>query len=306
VPQSEDCISELLSDGQTNGGNSRIISTGFRGLDAATDGGLRPGTLTVIASRPGIGRTTFLTDICRHVSLTQGLPAGLWTLEEQRNDLSARILAAEARVPLQHIRADAVTDEGLIRIARRLSAVQEMPLYLSAPASLTVAELAERAERLVTEHGVRLVALDGIQDVRPEQRNALREREVGDIVRDLKTLARELEVPVLATSHLNRSAEGRYRHRPELDDLRESGAITYAADLILLLHRDDAYEIEKRPGEADIYVAKNRHSLRRHIVLAFQGHYGRFVDLPEDWVPEDEVQPQASPDFLASFQGGAS
>lgn len=274
-----DNVAEVLDEIE-DGGHAGAIPTGFSDLDALTGGGLRPGTLTVIASRPDIGRTTLLSDVCRHTAIASGTPSGVWTLEEQRDDFTARLMAAEARVRLIGVRSGNLANDEWERLAKRTPEVSQAPLYINTPASITAADLAEKATRLVTDHDVRLIAIDGIQDVRPAKRNDLREREVGDVVRDLKTLARELNVPILATSHLNRGAEQRIDRRPALDDLRESGAITYAADLIVLLHREDAYDRESpRAGEADLIVAKHRHGPTGVVVVAFQGHYGRFVDM---------------------------
>lgn len=279
VSHIEEGITGIL-DGLEDDTPANHVPTGFADLDALTGGGLRPGALTVIASRPGIGRTTFLSDICRHTAIANGTPAVAWTLEEQREDFTARLMAAEASVRLTGLRSGNLTEDEWTRFAKRTPEVTAAPLYIDAPASITAADLADTATRLVTEYGVRLIAIDGIQDIRPSKRSDLREREVGDVVRDLKTLARELQVPVLATSHLNRGAEQRIDRRPAIDDLRESGAITYAADLIILLHRDDAYERDTpRAGEADLIVAKHRHGPTGVVVVAFQGHYGRFVDM---------------------------
>lgn len=287
-----DCVSDVVYDlvGVAEEGNNFLaIPTGFKDLDRLTSGGLRPGTLTVIASRPGMGRTTLLSDICRHNAIAHRQPTAVWTTEDTRDDFSIRLLSAEARVSGYRLRAASMDDASWERAARAMSAVTGAPLYLGTPAAITTAELAEQATKLVREKDVLLLAVDGIQDIRPEKRSDLREREVGDVVRDLKTLARELQVPVAATSHLNRSPEQRIDKRPRLDDLRESGAITFAADLIVLLYREDAYDKESpRAGEADLIVAKHRHGPTATITVAFQGHYGRFVDM----LPDNSVQPK--------------
>ncbi|MFB8122151.1 replicative DNA helicase [Streptomyces bacillaris] len=257
----------------------RGIPTGFRGLDAVT-GGLTPGTLTVIASRPQIGRTTLLTDICRNAAIKNNIPTAVFSLEETGEFFLMRVLSAEARVSRNHLRYGTMTDDDWTRVARRAPIIAEAPLHVMTPARLTTADLAAQARELVDEHDLSLLAVDGIQDIRPAKRSDLREREVGDVVRDLKSLARELNIPVVATSHLNRNPEHRIDRRPMLDDLRESGAITFAADTILLLHREDAYTLDTpRAGEADFYVSKHRQGPTCTISMAFQGHYGRFVDM---------------------------
>lgn len=269
------------------GPNRHPLPTGFQDLDTLTAGGLRPGTLTVIASRPGMGRSTLLFDICRRNAIRGGTPTALWTLEEHPEDVVTRFLSAEARVPRHTLQAGAVDETAWERITNQIKAFESAPLVIGAPPSATAAEIAAQATELVAQHGVRLLAVDGVQDIRPEKRNDLREREVGDVVRDLKTLARELQVPVVATAHLNRSPEQRISKRPRLDDLRESGAITFAADLIILLHREDYYDLTSpRAGEADLIVAKHRSGPTAIVTVAFQGHYSRFVDMAQDFKSE--------------------
>jgi len=283
----EDLLAELLDDvvkiaeEPTTYTSLRGLPTGFRDFDALT-GGLTPGSLTVIASRPQMGRTTLLTDICRNTAIKNNIATAAYSLEESSKFFLMRVLAAESRVARHHITFGTMTEEDWTRFARRVPVVSEAPLHIKAPGRLTMAVLASEARELVEEHGVALLAVDGIQDIRPEKRSDLREREVGDVVRDLKTLARELDIPIVATSHLNRGPEQRLDRKPRLDDLRESGAITFAADTILLLHREDAYTLDTpRAGEADFIVAKHRQGPPATLLTAFQGHYGRFVDMME-------------------------
>lgn len=257
----------------------RGIPTNFTDLDSLI-GGLIAGRLMVIASRPGLGRSTLLTDMCRHAAIKRDVPTVAYTLEESREHFVTRVLSAEARVARHHIHSGTMVDEDWTRLARVTPTVSAAPLWIKSPGRLTMRQLEDEVTELVQEHGVRLVAVDGIQDIRPAKRSDLREREVGDVVRDLKTLARELNVPVIATSHLNRSPEQRWDKKPMLDDLRESGAITFAADVLILLHREDAYDLESpRAGEADLIVAKHRNGPTATVTVAFQGHYGRFVDM---------------------------
>ena len=256
-------------------------TTGFSELDAVTRG-LLPGTLTVIASRPAVGRSTLLLNLCTAAAITSGVPVLHANLESDTNNTLIRVMSHQARVALHHILSDTLTDDDMTKMRRRLPVISNAPLHLWAPARLTAASLAAKAREYVNDHGVRIIALDGIQDVRPEKRNDLREREVGDVVRDIKTMARELDVAVVATSHLNRATEVRPDRRPALDDLRESGAITFAADTIILVHRPDAYEVEHpRAGEADLIVAKHRGGPTATVTVAFQGHYSRFVDMAQ-------------------------
>lgn len=260
------------------------VPTGFSELDSLT-GGMHPGTLTVLASRPAVGRSTLLLDFCRKAAIpglhTPGpnIPVLHISLEDGTSETVQRIMSAESRVALHHLRSGTLTPEDITRLERRMPTVANAPLYLWTPPRVTTAQIAAKASRYVEDNNVQLLAIDGIQDIRPEKRNELREREVGDVVRDLKALARELDIPIVATSHLNRAPEQRHDRVPMLDDLRESGAITFAADTILLLHRPDAYEKESpRAGEADFLVVKHRQGPTATITVAFQGHYSRFVE----------------------------
>lgn len=257
---------------------TRGVSTGFADLDSLTRG-MQPGTLTVLASRPAVGRSTLLLTMCQAAAIGNSTPVLHVSLESDTNHSLLRVISSQSRVALHHLISNALTDDDMVKIRRRLPAIKEAPLHFWAPARLTAAELTAKVREHIAEHDVGLVALDGIQDVRPEKRSDLREREVGDVVRDLKTLAREFDVPVLATSHLNRAPEQRADRLPALDDLRESGAITFAADTIILIHRPDAYEKESpRPGEADLILAKHRGGPTAVMAVAFQGHYARFIE----------------------------
>lgn len=263
------------------------LPTGFQDLDSLI-GGLMPGTLTVVASRPAMGRTTFVTDVLRHTAIKHGRPAALWTLEESLDEFGLRVLCAEARVARRHARSGVMTDEDWTRLARQLPVVTAAPLHIATPATLTNAELAEQAAVAVNEHEAELLVIDGLNDVQPDQRSGLREREVGDTVRTFKAIARKHNVPVLATAHLNRGPGQRFDRRPCLDDLRESGAITFAADTIVMLHREDYYHrLSPRAGEADLILAKHRQGQGDEVTttVAFQGHYGRFVDMAPEDVP---------------------
>ena len=255
------------------------LMTGFADLDLLTRG-LMPGSLTVIASRPGMGRTTLLSNFCGFNAVRHGVSTLVYTLEDTRREFAQRMLAAQGRINWHGLRRGELSERDSNNLAKCTPAIDKAPLFIKAPGRIDMATMALEAQEMVRDHGVRLLAVDGIQDIRPPQRNDLREREVGDIVRDLKTMARELDIPIIATAHLNRGPEGRFDRRPRLDDLRESGAITFAADTIILLHREDYYDLEsERAGEADFIVAKHRQGPTATTTVAFQGHYARFVDM---------------------------
>lgn len=255
------------------------IATGLRELDLLTHG-LQAGHLTVIASRPGMGRTALLAGICRNAAVADGHPTAVFTFEDTKQDFGRRMMAAEARVPMDGMRMGSMTDEDWGKIAKRVPTISSAPMTIHAPSSMTLSEFVEQAREDVRKRGAQLIAVDGLQDIRPDKRNDLREREVGDTARALKALARDLRVPVVATSHLNRGPEQRDGNKPQLDDLRESGAVTYAADMIILLFREEMYERDSlRAGEIDLIIARNRYGPECLITAAFQQHYGRLVDM---------------------------
>jgi replicative DNA helicase len=191
-----------------------------------------------------------------------------------------RLLSAEARVHLQHMRAGRMTEDDWGRLARRMGEVANAPLFVDDSPHLTMMEIRAKARRLKQRHDLKLVVIDYLQLMSSPRKVESRQQEVSEISRSLKLLAKELQVPVVALSQLNRSSEQRADKRPQLSDLRESGAIEQDADVVILLHRDDAYEKDStRAGEADLIVAKHRNGPTDTVTVAFQGHYSRFVDM---------------------------
>jgi replicative DNA helicase len=255
------------------------VPTGFADLDALTSG-LQPGSLIVVGGRPSLGKSAFLLDVCRSASLKHSLPSALFSLEMTRQELDLRLLSAEARVPQHIMRSGQMTDDDWGRLAKRMAEIADAPLYINDSGMLSMQALCDEATRMVRDHGVMLIAVDYLQLITPGLRGETREREVGEIARRLKALALDLQVPVVVAAQLNRDPEYRVDKKPMLADLRESDAIAQAADLVILIHREDAYERESpRAGEADFIVAKNRHGPVATVTVAFQGHYVRFVDM---------------------------
>jgi replicative DNA helicase len=226
--------------------------------------------------------STLAVDMVRAASIRHGLPSMFFSLEMSSNELSMRILSAEARVALHHMRTGNVTDDDWNRIAGRMGALNNAPLFIDDSANLTMHEIASKARRAVQKEGVRLVAVDYLQLMRSGKtnRNAGRQEEVSDMSRNIKLLAKELGVPILCLSQLNRGPEQRVDKKPMVSDLRESGSIEQDADMVILVHREDMYEKESpRAGEADLIVAKHRNGPTATITVAFQGHYSKFVDM---------------------------
>jgi replicative DNA helicase len=256
------------------------IPTGFADLDRLTHG-LHPGQLVVIAARPAIGKSTLALDFARSAAMSK-LTTVLFSLEMSAQEVTMRFLSAQARVGLQKLRTGAVEDSDWIRIAEKIAELQDAPLFIDDSPNMSLPEIRAKCRRLKQRNDLKLIIVDYLQLMTSGRRVESRQQEVSEFSRTLKLLAKELGVPVVALSQLNRGPEQRADRRPLLSDLRESGAIEQDADLVILLHREDAYDRESpRAGEADLIVAKHRNGPTDTVTVAFQGHYSRFVDMAE-------------------------
>lgn len=263
------------------GGEMVGVPTGFVDLDSLTNG-LHPGQLIIVAARPALGKSTLGLDICRSASIKHGLTSVIYSLEMSRNEIVMRLLSAEAQVPLQHMRNGTMSDADWTKLASKMGAVSEAPLFIDDSPNLTLMEIRAKCRRLKQRHDLRLVVVDYLQLMTSGKRVENRQQEVSEFSRSLKLLAKELDVPVIAISQLNRGPEQRQDKRPLLADLRESGSLEQDADMVVLLHREDAYEKESpRAGEADLIVAKHRNGPTATVTVAFQGHYSRFADMAQ-------------------------
>ncbi|MGQ0467068.1 MAG: replicative DNA helicase [Sporichthyaceae bacterium] len=225
--------------------------------------------------------STLALDFARSASIKHGRTAVIFSLEMGRNEITMRLLSAEAGVSLQNIRTGQLTDQDWTRLARRMGEVSSAPLYIDDSANLTMMEIRAKARRLKQRHNLQLVIVDYLQLMTSGKRVESRQQEVSEFSRSMKLLAKELEVPVIALSQLNRGPEQRTDKKPMMSDLRESGSIEQDADIVILLHREDMYEREsERAGEADLIVAKHRNGPTATLPVAFQGHYSRFVNMP--------------------------
>ena len=263
----------------SRGGASIGVPTGFSELDQITNG-LHPGQMIIVAARPAIGKSTLALDFSRACSIRHGMTSVIFSLEMSRSEITMRLLSAEAKVPLHHMRSGHMSDDDWARLARRMGEVADAPLYIDDSPNLTMMEIRAKARRLRQRHDLRLVVVDYMQLMTSGKRVESRQVEVSEFSRSLKLLAKELEVPVVAISQLNRGPEQRTDKKPMLSDLRESGSLEQDADMVILLHREDAYERESpRAGEADLILAKHRNGPTGLVTVAFQGHYSRFVDM---------------------------
>jgi replicative DNA helicase len=265
----------------SRGGSSLGVPTGFVDLDELTNG-LHPGQMIIVAARPGVGKSTLGLDFVRSCSVKHGMTSVIFSLEMSRTEIVMRMLSAEAKIRLQDMRGGRMSDDDWTRLARRMSEISEAPLYIDDSPNMTMMEIRAKARRLKQRNDLKLVVLDYLQLMSSGKRVESRQQEVSEFSRNLKLLAKELEVPVIAISQLNRGPEQRTDKRPQLSDLRESGSLEQDADMVILLNRPDAWERDDpRAGEADLIIAKHRAGPTATITVAHQLHYSRFIDLAQ-------------------------
>jgi replicative DNA helicase len=226
--------------------------------------------------------STLALDLCRAASIHHNHTSVIFSLEMTRNEITMRLLSAEAKIPLNHMRNGHMTHDDWEKLARKMGEISSAPLFIDDSPNMTMMEIRAKARRLKQRHDLRLIVIDYMQLMTSGKKVESRQLEVSEFSRQIKLLAKELDVPVVALSQLNRGPEQRSDKRPMLSDLRESGSLEQDSDMVILLHREDVYEKEStRPGEADLIVAKHRNGPTRDVVVAFQGHYSRFVDMAQ-------------------------
>ncbi|MGI8889078.1 MAG: replicative DNA helicase [Nocardioidaceae bacterium] len=255
------------------------VPTGFTDLDELTNG-LHGGQMVIVAARPAVGKSTLGLDFARAAAIRHRLPSVIFSLEMSRTEITMRLLSAEGRIPLHHMRNGKMSDDDWRKVARKMGEVSDAPLFIDDSPNLTMMEIRAKSRRLKQRHDLRLIVIDYLQLMTAGKKVESRQLEVSEFSRQIKLLAKELDLPVVAICQLNRGSEQRTSKRPLLSDLRESGSLEQDADMVILLHREDMYEKESsRAGEADIIVAKHRNGPTADLVLSFQGHYSRFTDM---------------------------
>lgn len=277
----EDLLQPTLDqlDAIAGGLTGHGVQTGFADLDNVTNG-LHAGELIVVAARPGVGKSTLATDFARNCALRNGQAAAIFSLEMGKTEIVMRLLSAEAQIKLAAMRSGTMTDQDWTRLARRMSEIADAPLFIDDSPNMTMMEIRAKARRLKQRHNLQLIIVDYLQLMTSGRRVESRQQEVAEFSRQLKLLAKELEVAVVAISQLNRGPEQRTDKRPQLSDLRESGAIEQDSDVVLLLHRPDAFDRDDpRAGEADIIVAKQRNGPQATIRVAHRLHLACFADM---------------------------
>ncbi|YAL84715.1 replicative DNA helicase [Dermacoccaceae bacterium W4C1] len=259
------------------------VPTGFTDLDTLTNG-LHPGQMIVVAARPAVGKSTLGLDIARAASIKHNQCSVVFSLEMSKSEITMRLLSAEAGIQLQHMRKGQMREEDWTKLAKTMGKVSDAPLFIDDSPNMSLMEIRAKCRRLKQTNDLRLVIIDYLQLMTSGKRVESRQQEVSEFSRALKLLAKELEVPVIAISQLNRGPEQRTDKRPAMSDLRESGSIEQDADMVILLHREDSFNREsERAGEADLIVAKHRNGPTDTIVVAFQGHYSRFQNMAQSF-----------------------
>ncbi len=255
------------------------ISTGFSDMDRMT-AGLQRGDLIVIAGRPSMGKTTFAMNIAENAAIGGNVPVAVFSMEMSAEQLAFRMIGSIGRVSQTHLRTGRLTDEDWSRINSAVSMMSNAPIFIDDSAGLTPTDVRARARRLKREHGLGLVVVDYLQLMQVTGTTENRATEISEISRSLKALAKELDVPVIALSQLNRSVEQRADKKPVMSDLRESGAIEQDADLIVFIYREEVYDPDTpRKGIADIIIAKQRNGPVGEFHLTFLGEFTKFENL---------------------------
>ena len=255
------------------------VPTGFIELDELTHG-LHPGQMIVVAARPAVGKSTLRSTSPAPRRSSTTMAAAVFSLEMSRTEITMRILSAEATIQLQDLRRGLKDQEQWTKLARIMGKISDAPAVHRRLPNMSLMEIRAKCRRLKQQHNLKLVVIDYLQLMSCGKKVESRQQEVAEFSRALKLLAKELEVPVIAISQLNRGPEQRTDKRPQMSDLRECGSIEQDADVVILLHRDRSDP--ERDGEADVIVAKHRNGPTKDIVLAFQGHYSRFNNMARD------------------------
>jgi len=271
---------EKIERFQSGHGQLTGLPTGYYELDERLTG-LHSDELIIIAGRPSMGKSTFALNLLRHVGVEENRPVVLYTLEMSAENIVQNLLCAMARVDGQRMRKLTLSEEDRSHLVRASDMLHQAPIWIDDTPAIPLTELRGKTRRLKARHDVQLCIVDYLQLMMASglAQKRSREQEISEISRGLKALAKELQIPVIALSQLNRKAEGRTDNRPILSDLRESGAIEQDADVVMLLHRPDYYDENEAPGQAEVIVAKQRNGPTGTVNLAFIGNQLRFENL---------------------------
>lgn len=274
----QESLKELERSNRAKGEISGL-STGFVSIDRKLLG-LQAGQLIIIAARPGVGKTSLVLNWAVNAAKQSGLPIAIYSMEMMQNELSLRILSGEANVDSRKLRTKDIGPHDIKNMLQATQTLSRLPLMINDSGGTTLLDIRSQSRKLKAEQGLGLIIIDYLQLMQPHIRKSSREQEISEISRGLKELAKELEVPIIALSQLNRSSEARTDRRPQLQDLRESGAIEQDADIVLLIHREDRFDPNSpKKGIATVIVAKNRAGEPGDVDLAWIGAQTKFAEL---------------------------
>lgn len=255
------------------------VPTGYKDLDRIT-AGMQASDLVIVAGRPSSGKTAFSLNVMEHAACDVKVPSAIFSLEMSKEQLVQRLLCSRAEVDSSKLRGGFLSESDWPKLTRAAGVLSEAPIYIDDSPALTVLEMRAKARRLKKEKGLGLLIVDYLQLVRANIRSDSREREISEISRGLKALAKELHVPVIALSQLNRGVENRNDKRPMLSDLRESGSIEQDSDVVMMIYRDEMYNPESPDaGKAEVIIAKQRNGPTGRVHLAFRSQFTRFDNL---------------------------
>jgi len=257
------------------------LATGFVDLDEMTSG-LQKGDLVIVAARPAMGKTSFCLNVAQHVAMRAGETVGVFSLEMSKEQLALRLLCADARIDGHRLRTGKLSEKDWARLAKSYTDLSQSKIFIDDSATISPLEMRAKCRRLKAEHGLALVVVDYLQLVSASGRTENRQQELSAISRSMKGLAKELSVPVLALSQLSRAPEARTDRRPQLSDLRESGALEQDADVVMFIYREEEYKpTDENRGIAEIIIGKQRNGPTGSRRLAFIKEFTRFENL--DW-----------------------
>jgi replicative DNA helicase len=277
-------VIDQIDDWHNNPDKLRGLPTGFTEFDRIT-GGLRAGDLVIVAGRPSMGKSTLAVNMAEYAAVDPKTHASvaIFTLEMPSDQVITRMLSSIGRVPLASIRSGRMSDDDWVRITSATSQLQEAKIFVDETPGLTPTELRARARRIKREHGLGLIVVDYLQLMQVPGNKENRATEIAEISRGLKVLAKELAVPVIALSQLNRAVEQRESKKPVMSDLRESGSLEQDADMILLIYREEVYDKNTtKKGIAEIELVKHRNGEIGTFLLTFQGQFTRFDNYAPD------------------------
>ena len=255
------------------------VATGFQSLDIRT-AGLQASDLIIVAGRPSMGKSAFACCIAEHAGIVGKKPVAIFSLEMSKEQLVQRMLCSHARINAHNVRTGYLSQSDWPKLTNAAGKLSEAPIFVDDTPGISVLELRAKARRLKAQHDIKLIIIDYLQLMRGSRRSESRQQEISDISRALKALAKELNVPVIAVSQLSRAVESRVDRRPQLSDLRESGALEQDADVVLLLLREEYYQpTEENKGLVEVIISKQRNGPVGSLKMAFIKEYTRFENI---------------------------